>query len=107
MYELGSVDQSYYLKACAWALKFFEQKYGKGDFRHGLLFAHMQGAEWENTFEARFLIHAEEIGCFHASIEECNKHKSELELEKFKDSECQHCRLLRFRKEEWDRKMKI
>ena len=110
MYEMGSVDQQEYLRACSFVLKLFEKKYGKDDFRYRELFAQMQGDDWTNSFTARYLAHAELIGCFHKTLEECEKHMAEWELQMFKGKQCQHCRLLTAlltaHKEEYERKDK-
>ena len=105
MYEYGSVSQEQYLEACAFALKYFEKKYGKDDFRHRELFAHMQSDDWESSFKVRWLLHAEEIGCPHKNVAECDKYKSEIELEVFKGKKCQHCRYIEELKENWESKI--
>lgn len=114
MYEYGSVDQKLYLEACAWVLKYYEQKYGKDDFRHQELFGHMQGDDWESTFPVRCLIHCEVIGCPHTTQEECEKGKTNIEVyaedkcEKeypdWKRRKCQHCSYLEGVKEKWEKK---
>jgi len=103
-YELGSLTQREYLKACKDALEYFKKKYGKDDFRFRELFAHMQGDDWENTFVIRCLVHAETIGCPHATIEQCDKYKNEVELKFLKGRKCQHCSYLEGVKERWEEK---
>jgi len=103
MHEYGSVDRRMYLEACAYALEHYRKKYGKDDFRFRELFGHMQGDEWKNTFEVRALVHTEVIGCPHSEILECNKHKTEIELELLKGRKCQHCRYLEGVKEKWEK----
>jgi hypothetical protein len=103
-YEYGSIDQRIYLEACAYALKFYEKKYGKDDFRFRELFAHMQGDDWENTFKVRALLHTEVIGCPHKTIAECDKHNNGI-YSIFKGKKCQHCNYLEGIEDEWKRKL--
>ena len=104
IYDYGSLSQREYLEACKYALDYFEKKYGKDSFWFRELFGHMQGDTWENTFEIRSLIHAEDIGCPHNSIAECDKHKTEFEFKLLKGKKCQHCRYIEGVKEKWDKK---
>ena len=103
-YELGSIPQRDYLKACSYALDYFEKKYGKDSFWFREVFAHMQGDDWESTFEIRSLVHAEVVGCPHDTIVECDKHKTEFELKPLKGKKCQHCRYIEGVKEKWDKR---
>jgi len=104
LHEYGTVDQRKYLEACRYTLDYFRKKYGKDSFWFRELFAHMQGDNWENTFEVRSLVHAEIIGCMHKTIAECDKYKSEIELKHLKGRKCQHCRYIEGVKEKWDEK---
>lgn len=103
-YEYGSIPERDYLKACAWALKYFEKKYGKDSFWFRELFAHMQGDDWENSFRARSLVHAETIGVPHKSIAECDKHKFDWQVEILKGKKCQHCSYIEGIKDSWKAK---
>lgn len=101
MYEYGSLSQREYLEACNYALEYFRKKYGKDSFWFRETFAHMQGDDWESTFEVRSLLHAEVIGCPHKTIAECDEHKSEIALKILKGKKCQHCRYIEGVKEKW------
>jgi len=103
VYEYGSVEQSLYLEAASYALKYFEAKYGKDDYRFRELFAHMQGDDWESTFVVRCLLHSESIGCPHSSIEECDKQNTGV-YSVLKGKKCQHCTYLEGVEDKWKEK---
>jgi len=103
-FELGSLTDREYRKACKTALEYFRKKYGKDDFRFREIFACKQDNNYENTFKVRCLIHCELIGCPHSTLLECEKYMSEIELQHLKGKQCQHCSYLEGVKEHWEEK---
>ena len=100
-YELGSIPQRDYFKACKFALEHFRKKYGKDSFWFRELFAHMQSDDWENSFKVRSLVHAETIGCPHKTVTECDKYKNDMQLEVLAGKKCQHCGYIEGVEETW------
>ena len=102
---MGGVDREVFNKAVFWLLNYLETKYSKDDYRFHEVFAQIQGDEILDTFPIRCIAHAEELGCPHASVEECDKHKDSIETRILTGRKCQHCSMLEGYKEKWDMKL--